>query len=80
MATIQVKKDKLVVAMDDLDFGIKDVAFEAKVFNKYNTFDQITNRNMEDSNYAYFHCDLLNRATLTIITLRMKSHHIEVHE
>jgi hypothetical protein len=29
----------MVVVVDDLDFGIKDVAFEAKVFNRYGTFD-----------------------------------------
>jgi hypothetical protein len=26
--------------VNDLDFGIKDVAFEVKIFNKYDTFDQ----------------------------------------
>jgi hypothetical protein len=31
----------LVVVMDDLDFGVRDVTFEANVFNKYDTFDQI---------------------------------------
>jgi len=25
--------------MDGLDFGVKDVTFEANVFNKYDTFD-----------------------------------------
>jgi hypothetical protein len=35
--------------MDDLDFGIRDVAFQVKVFNRYDTFDWITNRSMEDS-------------------------------
>jgi len=34
-----MKEGKLVVTMDDLDFRIRDVAFEAKVFNKYGTFD-----------------------------------------
>jgi hypothetical protein len=48
-------------------FRIKDVAFEAKVVNKYGTFDQIANRSMEDLGYAYLHCDLLDRAVLTII-------------
>jgi hypothetical protein len=38
MTTIPMKETKLVVAMDDLDFKIKDVAFEAKVFNRYGTF------------------------------------------
>jgi hypothetical protein len=39
MVIIIVKEIKIVIAMDDLDFEIKDVAFEAKVFNKYDTFD-----------------------------------------
>jgi hypothetical protein len=46
---------------------IKDVAFDAKVLNKYGTFDQIANKSMEDLGYAYLHCDLLDRAILTII-------------
>jgi hypothetical protein len=75
-----VKEARLIVAMDDLDFGIKDVAFEVNVFNRYGTFDQITNRNMEDSSYAYLHCDLLDRAILTTITLRVKLFHIDMHE
>ncbi len=66
--------------MDDLDFGIKNVAFEAKVFNRYGTFDQITNMNMEDPSYAYLHCDLLDRVVLTIMTLKVKSPHIEMFE
>jgi len=56
------------------------VAFETKVFNGYRTFDRIANRNMEDLGYAYLHCDLLERATLTIITLIIKSPHINMHE
>jgi hypothetical protein len=32
-----VKEAKLVIMVDDLDFGIRDVAFEAKVFNRYGT-------------------------------------------
>jgi hypothetical protein len=42
-----VKEVKLIVVVDDLNFRIRDVAFEAKVFNKYGTFDSITNRSME---------------------------------
>ncbi len=39
MVVIPMKEVKLVVAVDDLDFGIRDVAFEANVFNRYGTFD-----------------------------------------
>jgi hypothetical protein len=76
MAIVPMKEVRLVVVVDDLDFKIRDVAFEAKVLNRYGTFDQIANRSMEDLGYAYFHCDLLDRAALTTITLRMKSPYI----
>ncbi len=39
MAIVLMKEGRLVVVMDDLDFEIKDVAFETKVFNRYGTFD-----------------------------------------
>ncbi len=39
MSTIVMKEDILVVVVDDLDFGILDVVFEAKVLNRYGTFD-----------------------------------------
>jgi hypothetical protein len=35
---------------------------------------------MEDPNYAYLHYDLLDNVALTIINIRVKSFHIEVHE
>jgi phage tail tube protein FII len=54
MAIVPMKDVRLVVAVDDLDFEIKYVAFEAKVLNRYGTFDQIANRSMEDLGYAYF--------------------------
>jgi hypothetical protein len=79
MAIILVKEIRLIVAMDDLDFGVKDVVFEAKVFNMYGTFDQIANKSMQDPNYAYLHCDLLNTPILTTITLKVKSPHINMH-
>jgi hypothetical protein len=34
-----MKEVKIVLMVDDSDFGIKDVAFEAKVYNRYDTFD-----------------------------------------
>ncbi len=80
MGDVPMKKIRLVVAMNDLNFGIRDVAFETKVFNRYGTFNQIANRSMEDASYAYLHCDLLDRATVTTIILRVKSLHIEMYE
>ncbi len=60
MFTIVMKEYILIVVVDDLDLDFIDVVFEAKVFNRYSTFDWITKRNMEDPSYAYLHCDLLN--------------------
>jgi len=74
-----MKETQLVVAMDDLDFGVKDV-FETKALNRYGIFDRIVNRSMEDPSYAYLHYNLLNKAVLTTITLRGKSPHIDIHE
>jgi hypothetical protein len=37
MVVVLVKEIRLVVAMDNLDFGVKDVVFEAMVLNKYGT-------------------------------------------
>jgi hypothetical protein len=80
MVIVPVKEVRLVVVVDDLNFKIKDVTFEAKVFNRYGTFDRIANRSMKDLGYAYLHCDLLDMAVLTIITLRVKLHYIKMHE
>jgi len=39
MDVVLVKEARLVVVVDDLDYGIKNVAFEANVLNRYGTFD-----------------------------------------
>jgi len=80
MVLVLVKESRLVVAMDDLDFKIKDVAFDAKVLNRYGTFDRIANRSMEYLNYAYLHCDLLDKVALTTICLKVKLFYIKMHE
>jgi len=54
MVVVIVKEVQLVVVMDYLDFGIKNVMFEAKVFNRYGTFDQIVNKNMGRSKLCIF--------------------------
>jgi len=46
VVSVLVKEVRVVVVVDDLDFGIRDVTFEAKVFNKYGTFNCIANRSM----------------------------------
>jgi hypothetical protein len=39
MVVVSVKEARLVVVVDDLDFKIQDVAFEANVLNRYGTFN-----------------------------------------
>jgi hypothetical protein len=56
MVIIIVKKIWLIIAMDDLDFEVKDVAFEANVFNRFGTFYWIPDKNREDWGYAYLQC------------------------
>ncbi len=80
MAVILVKEARVVVAMDDLDFRIRDVAFEANVLKRYGTSDWIANKRIEDLGYGYLHYDLLDMTALTIITLKVKLPYIEMHE
>ncbi len=80
MVVVLVKEVRLVVAIDDLDFGIRDVVFEAKVLNRHGTFDQIRNKSVKNSVYAYLHCDLLNMVALTTINLKVKSLHINMYK
>jgi len=67
MVAIAMKEGRLFVGVDNLDFGVRDVAFEAKLLNKYGTFDQIANNTMEYPSYTYLHCDLLNRVILNMV-------------
>jgi hypothetical protein len=43
MVVVLVKEVKVIVVVSDLDFGIRDVTFEAKVFHRSGTFDRIAN-------------------------------------
>jgi hypothetical protein len=80
IAIVLMKKNWLIIAVDDLDFEVKDVAFEANMFNRDSTFYWIANKCMEYQCYAYLQCDLLDRVALTIIIFKVKSLHIDMHE
>jgi hypothetical protein len=41
MVVVPMKRVQLNFAMDDLDFVVRNVAFEAKMFNRYGTFDKL---------------------------------------
>jgi hypothetical protein len=79
MVVVLMKEVKVVV-VSDLDFGIRNVTFEAKVFHGSNTFERIANMSMENPGYAYFHWDLLDRVALTTITLKVKLLHTKTHK
>jgi hypothetical protein len=64
--------------MDDLYFGVRDVVFKAKVFNRHGSFDRIAKKNMENLDYAYLRYDLLNKAPLTPISFKVKSSQIYI--
>jgi hypothetical protein len=57
-----------------------DVTFEGLVSNRYGTFDHITKKTMDDLGYAYIYYELLDRVRLIMITLWVKSHHVQMHE
>jgi len=44
MDVVLMKEFRLFILVDDLDFEIKNVAFEAKVLNRYGTFDHFANK------------------------------------
>ncbi len=56
------------------------MTFEGLVSNRYGTFDHITKKTMDDLGYAYIYYELLDRVRLIMITLWVKSHHVQMHE
>ncbi len=52
MFIIALNVNRFIHARDDLEFRVKDVAFETNVFNMYGHFDQIANVIMEDLFYV----------------------------
>jgi hypothetical protein len=49
-----------------------DVAFEGKVLCRYGNWDS-----SKDHKYPYLHCDLIDRAGFTTITVSLRIPHIE---
>jgi hypothetical protein len=39
MVVVTIKEAQLIFVVDNLNFGIRNVVFEANVSNRYNTFD-----------------------------------------
>jgi len=50
------------------------------VLNQYGTFNCKIKKTMDDLGCAYLYCELLYQVSLIMITLRVKSPHIQMHE
>ncbi len=79
MDVVRMEEAKLVV-VDDLDFGIKDVAFEVKVFNSMTPLIELQIEACKIQAMHVFHCDLLDMAALITLILKVKSLYIKMHE
>ena len=79
MAQIVQKKKRVVVSVEDLDQGIRDVAFEARIMNCYGTYDRIVAKKL-DTSFQYLYCDLFDRGGFTTMTLMCKNEIISKHE
>lgn len=66
---------RLVVSVDDLTEGTRDVAFEGKILSRYGNWDPT-----KDVKHPYLHCDLLDREGYTTITMSLVRPQIEQHE
>ena len=66
MAQTVQKQERVVVSVEDLDQGICDVTFEARIMNCYGTYDRIVAKKLVTS-FQYLYCDLLDRGDFTTI-------------
>jgi hypothetical protein len=57
----------MVVSVDDINEGSRDVAFEDKVMCQYGNWD--TNK---EHKFPYLYCDLIDRARFTTITINLR--------
>jgi hypothetical protein len=56
------------------------VAFEGKVLNWYDNFDQIIHKFINEPSYACLYCEILNQIGLIMIILWIKSPHIRMND
>ncbi len=80
-STIVAQKGRKVVGVDDLDefswCGFWGVGVES-IWHIWSHNQK--NHGWSDLGYAYFYCELLNQVGLTMITLWVKSPHIQMHK
>jgi hypothetical protein len=74
LATMALKR-RLVVFVDDISGGSRDVTFEGKVLCSYGNWDP-----SKECNFPYLHCNLIDRECLTTITISIRNPQIEQHE
>jgi hypothetical protein len=70
-----VLRPRLVVSIDDINEGSRDVVFESKVMCRYGNWVI-----SKEHKFPYLHCDLIDRAGFTTITVSLKHPKIEQHK
>jgi hypothetical protein len=68
-------KPRLVVSVDDINEGSRDVAFEGKVLCRYRNWDL-----NKEHKFLYLLCDLIDTIGFTTITISVRNPQIEQHE
>jgi hypothetical protein len=68
-------RPRLVLFLDDINEGSRDVAFEGKVLCWHGNWDP-----SKEDTFLYLHCDLINRASFTTINVTLRNPQIEQHE
>ena len=72
---IMATRPRLVVSVDDISEGTKDVAFEGKILNQYGNWDS-----SKVIKHKYLHCDLIDRNDFTTVILNIHKDEIPRHE
>lgn len=63
-----------VVTVDEILEGMRDVAFEGKILNRYGNFDS-----EKVTEFKYLHCDLIDKDGFTTVTLSIKQDQMREH-
>jgi hypothetical protein len=69
------ERKRMVVSVDEIMEGLRDVAFEGKVLNRYGNYDST-----KVIEFKYLHCDLVDRHGFTTVTLSVKEDQVRGHE
>ncbi|KAG0595196.1 hypothetical protein M758_UG148100 [Ceratodon purpureus] len=69
------ERRRMVVSVDEIMEGLRDVAFEGKVLNRYGNYDFT-----KVIEFKYLHCDLVDSQGFTTVTVSVKDEEVRAHE